>query len=519
MSQSKETKTQSKAEREEKRRQEERADRRTMALYTLVGVVVVIAAVVLLVWNSGILQRTLTAVEVDGVKYTAADVEFYYNSTYNQIVNTYTSQYYTAPFDTSVSTKDQVYDEETGETWYDYLMGAALDSLTHDTALAKQAQAAGHALSAETQEALDSTLAQLDAGWIGYGYANRDAFIRANYGSHMTYNRLVELFQTQALAGDWAQAQLDAMEYTGEEYEAYYEEYADLLDTYTLSQFLIQARVETTDEDGNTIEMTDEEKAAALEEAKAEREPLVQELRERLEAGEDPEALAEEYADDLYLSSVNVSAAGSSISGYPYADWAMEAGRTAGDVTVEESESTTSCLYYVVLFQGRERDDSNTADVRHILVAAEQDEGADQPTQAQYDAAYAEAEELLEQWKAGEATEDSFAALAQEHSADTGSAANGGLITGISASSGYVETFADWALDPSRQPGDTGIVQNTGSSTKGWHIMYYVSAGDPIWKQTAFSAMQSEDYDQLLADIDESVTAQEGLGMKLVSGR
>ena len=44
------------------------------------------------------------------------------------------SQYYTAPFDTSVSTKDQVYDEETGETWYDYLMGAALDSLTHDTA-------------------------------------------------------------------------------------------------------------------------------------------------------------------------------------------------------------------------------------------------------------------------------------------------------------------------------------------------------------------------------------------------
>ena len=205
----------------------------------------------------------------------------------------------------------------------------------------------------------------------------------------------------------------------------------------------------------------------------------------------------QEYADDLYLRSVNVSAAGSSISGYPYADWAMEAGRTAGDVTVEESESTTSCLYYVVLFQGRERDDSNTADVRHILVAAEQDEGADQPTQAQYDAAYAEAEELLEQWKAGEATEDSFAALAQEHSADTGSAANGGLITGISASSGYVETFADWALDPSRQPGDTGIVQNTGSSTKGWHIMYYVSAGDPIWKQTAFSAMQSEDYDQL----------------------
>ena len=222
VSQSKETKTQSKAEREEKRRQEERADRRTMALYTLVGVVVVIAAVVLLVWNSGILQRTLTAVEVDGVKYTAADVEFYYNSTYNQIVNTYTSQYYTAPFDTSVSTKDQVYDEETGETWYDYLMGAALDSLTHDTALAAQAEAAGHTLSAETQEDLDSLLAQLEVGWISYGYASRDAFIRASYGNYMTYDRLMSLVEREVLANDYTNTQVDVTEHSDEEYDAYY---------------------------------------------------------------------------------------------------------------------------------------------------------------------------------------------------------------------------------------------------------------------------------------------------------
>ena len=200
MSQSKETRAQSKAEREEKRRQEERSNRRTAALYTVVGVVVVVAAVILLVWNSGILQRTLTAVEVDGVKYTAADVEFYYNSTYNQIVNTYMEQYYTAPFDTSVSTKKQVYDEETGQTWHDYLLGSALDNLTHDTALAKQARPRATPCPPRPRR-LDSTLAQLDAGWIGYGYANRDAFIRANYGSHMTYNRLVELFQTQAWPG------------------------------------------------------------------------------------------------------------------------------------------------------------------------------------------------------------------------------------------------------------------------------------------------------------------------------
>ena len=55
---------------------------------------------------------------------------------------------------------------------------------------------------------------------------------------------------------------------------------------------------------------------------------------------------------------------------------------------------------------------------------------------------------------------------------DTGSAANGGLITNISSRSGYVDTFTDWALDPDRQPGDTGIVQNTWQLCQG--LAHYV---------------------------------------------
>ena len=61
----------------------------------------------------------------------------------------------------------------------------------------------------------------------------------------------------------------------------------------------------TVDDEGNTIEMTDEEKAAALEEEKAEA------LQARLEAGEDPEALAEEFSDSLYSSEVALEQMGS----------------------------------------------------------------------------------------------------------------------------------------------------------------------------------------------------------------
>lgn len=518
VSEPKENKSQTKAQRQEKRRQEEQAHRRSMALYSLVGVVVVVAAVAMILWNTGIFQRNLTAVEVGSSKYTAADVELYYNSAYNSIVRQYMETYYTTPFDTSSSTKKQVYNEETGETWYDYLMDQAMTNLKNDTVLSAKATAEGYTLSENAQQDLDDFVKQLDTAWLAQ-YSSRDAYIRTNYGSFMTYDRLVELVNMQMLASDYLQSQVKTITHGEEDYETYYSENAASLDTYTYTQFVFQATVATTDEEGNTIEMTEEEKSAALEEAKAEKKALAEELQAKLEAGEDAQALAEEYADQLYSSVISRKSTGSTLvtNGAPYAQWMMDASRQTGDVTLTEADYTSSFNYYVVLLEGRQRDNTPAVDVRHILVAAEQDESATEPTQEQYDAAYAKAEELLNQWKAGEATEDSFATLAEENSADAGSASNGGLISNVSTTSGYVDTFANWALDPSRQPGDTGIVQNTGSSTKGWHIMYFVSSNDPIWKQSAADGLMDQDYENVINEATDGVTLTQSTGMSFVS--
>lgn len=517
MSEPKENKSQTKAQRQEKRRQEEQANRRSTALYALVGIVVVVVAAAMILWNTGILQRSLTAVEVDGNKYTVADVDLYFNSAYSSTVQQYMESYYMTPFDTSSSTKNQVYNQETGESWYDHLMDQALTNLKNDTVLSAKATAEGYTLSEEGQQTRDNFIKQLDTAWLTQ-YTSRDAYIRTAYGPFMTYDRLVELVDMQILASDYLQSQLDAISHGDEDYEAYYSENADLLDTYTYTQFLFQASVATTDEEGNTIEMTDEEKTAALEQAKTEQKALAEELKAKLEAGEDPQALAEEYAEQLYSSSLSRNTVGSNLSTIN-SEWLMDSARQSGDVTVTEYDSGTAYNYYVVVFEGRQRDDTPTADVRHILVAAEQDEGASEPTQEQYDAAYAQAEELLNQWKSGEATEDSFATLAQENSADASSASDGGLISNVSTASSYVETFTNWALDPSRQPGDTGIVQNTGSSTKGWHIMYFVSSNDPIWKQSAASGLLSQDYESLITAATEGVSLTEGLGMTFVTSK
>ncbi len=526
MSASKEKKTRQDADepvlsqRAQKKLQEERQARRSTILYAVVGVICVVFAAFLLIWNSGILQRTLTAVTVNGVNYTTADVQYYFNTNRNSIANLYYSYTYSYPFDTSSSLKDQVYDEATGQTWYDYLMEQTMNSIRTSTALAAQAEAEGYTMSEETQAALDEELAALETDWIGAGFSSRDAYLRANYGAFLSYSRYKELLTQDYLASDYAVSVQDSFTYTDEDYQAYYEEHADELDTLVLTTFTFRAQAQTTDEEGNDLELTEEETAAALEKAKTQVQAQAQELMDRLEAGEDPEALAEEYADALSSHSVSSETLGSSVNS-AYSEWALDAGRQDGDVTLAEYESgTTSYYYYVVRFENRYLDETPTANVRHILVAAEQDEGADEPTQEQYDAAYAEAEELLAQWQAGEATEDSFAALATEHSADTGSAANGGLITNISSRSGYVDTFTDWALDPDRQPGDTGIVQNTGSSVKGWHIMYYVSDSDPYWivntTNGADSSLRSEDYTAWEEEATQDYEPVTGIGMNLL---
>ena len=476
--------------------------------YAVVGALSVVLVAFLLVWNTGIIQRNAAAVTVDGEKYSAADVQYYLRSLMLQNGISSTS-----------SLKSMTMNSTTGETMYDYLKSQAVERLVTCAALDKQAAEEGFTMSDDTQTEVDDQLKQLEEQWVSAGYQSRDAFIRANYGPYMTYDRLVELFTRDMLVNEYATQFSDSLSYSDADYEQYYQENANTLDEYTITQFVFNATVDTVDADGNTIEMTDDEKAAALEQAKTEKQARAQELQSKLEAGEDPAQLAQEYADDLTGDpSISQVMSGSSVASSSYAQWAQDTARQKGDVTLSEYDAgPSSYYYYVVRFEGRARNDENTATVRHILVAADQDEGASEPTEDQYAAAKTKAEELLDQWKSGPATQESFAELAKANSADTGSAADGGLITDIYSGSGYVSTFTDWALDAARQPGDTGIVQNTGSSVKGWHIMYFVGRdGDPVWKLTAKTAMENNDYTTWQNAAKEKVSYTTSFGLKFV---
>jgi hypothetical protein len=206
-------------------------------------------------------------------------------------------------------------------------------------------------------------------------------------------------------------------------------------------------------------------------------------------------------------------------------EWLRDESRVNGDITaipyeistaIEEDDKDAEKVlqgYYIVLFQDRTDNIFPLVNVRHILAAFKggtynSSTGQTVYTDAEKKAAKEEAEKLLKQWQDGEATEESFAALANKHSAD-GDGTTGGLYEDIYPGQ-MVTNFNDWCFDDSRKPGDTGIVE----TEYGYHVMYFVGQDEMTYRDRMISErIQQENiaiwYDDILAtaDIEEKDTS------------
>lgn len=510
-------------QKELKEAKEAQAAKRKSILYWVIGVVVVILVAALLIWNSNFFQNRATAVTVNGHNFTAGEVEYYYNSAYQQEYQLY---YYSTMgitgltnFNPATDPKDQYVDEEQTQTYYDYFMESALDALTQVAALTDAAEKDSFSLdlSESGKETYNSTIASMkdNATTSGYSYAS---YLQAIYGSHMTTGIYESCLKRAIMLTEYQQAHQDTLTYTDEDYTTYYDENKDSIDTFSYEvAFLSGSAPSTTDEDGNTVEATEEEKTAAMEAAKANADKLMADV----EAGGDFAELADAYVqEDSANTFRSTETTGSSLS-TTYGDWLKDAARAEGDINVFESTSG----YYVVRFLDRYLDETPTADIRHILVKAEltqEDDPATEdvdestiPTDEAMEAAKAEAESLLAQWEAGDKTAESFGELAKANSDDSGSASNGGLYTQVSEGQ-MVDTFNDWIFDSEHTEGDTGLVENTNSGMYGWHVMYFQAWNDPTWKINAKSSFQNDDMTSWIESITEGYEAVKADGFKYV---
>ena len=148
--------------------------------------------------------------------------------------------------------------------------------------------------------------------------------------------------------------------------------------------------------------------------------------------------------------------------------------------STEEAEAYFAEHEKEMTTQGYGKDQGSYYNVRHILIPIEGgkkgENGTITYTDAEWEACRAKAQKLLDEFLAGDATEEAFAELAAKHSTDTGSKDNGGLYSLLTEKTNFVEEFKQWYLKEERQVGDTGLVK----SQYGYHIMYF-SFTEPIW--------------------------------------
>ncbi len=474
----------------------------TILFYVVIGLVILCIAVSAFV-NSGLLQRSLTAVTVGEHKLSAADMNYFYGNAMNS--DPYLS-YMVKP---GVPLDKQEMEE--GKTFADYLLDNAVLTARNMYAIYDEAIANGYTMTEEDKASVDASVTALEASAPSYGFNSASAMLRANYGVGCNVNTYREFLEVQIVASNYINQYMEGLEYTAEEIKAESEknptDYSSY--TYRVYTFSTSDYYETDAE-----EHTEEETEAAKTAAKAAADKMAAECKgdekafeaavlkmnqaaadKKAEESEDKEAEKPEVKDtSLYENYLKANMATN------MAEWIVDTARTAGETTVVEATNGYSVVMYL---SSKDNADVETVDVRHILIGAENPDAME--------AAKAQVEEVKAEFEK-DPTEENFAELANKYSTDPGSNTNGGLYESV-APGMMVESFDKWIFDSSRKAGDVDVVE----TDYGYHLMYFVGKGEYSYRDSmVVNALKSAEYEAWYKELTEAVTTDTGMGYSFI---
>ena len=404
-----------------------------------------------------------TAVTIDGEDFTVNDVAYYYGTLRSTFANGYSG------YDTGKDAREQQYTAD--KTWHGYFLETALTYMEDTVALVHAAEAAGFDALGQQDAAEQNNLSMMGL-YAAYNNVSREQYIAAMFGKCMTEADFVRCVRRDALASAYQQSYSDSLTYSAADLQAAYDKDPDAYCSVDIEYVLFET--------GLKSDASDAEKSAAMEEAKAKAEAVLA----AYETGKSFEASA---GDGVYAHAAHADRSVTS----EMLTWAFAADRVAGDTTVAEQSNG----YNAVLFHSRSRDDYHPVTVRHILVKDK-----------------ADAEQILADFLAGDAAESDFAALAATKSTDSGTASDGGRMSNMRKGQ-TVQAFEDWSFDPSRQSGDTGIIE----SEYGYHVMYFVETNElPYWEYKATNTLRNADVSEWYDSITDGVTAEQRDGIQYV---
>ena len=457
-------------------------------------IAVIIAAMLVLAGFSGCAseeaeKESSVALKIGNAEYTEEEVNYIYVATFNEIYNYYYSaygEYISTLVDVTVPLEEQTVDGT--RSWHEYLLDATVNTLTQITGINEKATEAGFVLPEEYQKDLDTFEEQLETIAAEAGMTGKE-YIETSYGKDVSVETVKSMTGLQIYCNAFLQDYVSKIEVSDEEIASYYEANKKDIDTVDFRYY-------------SSIYASEGEEALTKEEAEAQANAIA-----AVHTADEFNALAKEYTTDEEQKKLFDEKDATLFPGATYAstgieevsEWLFDDARVQGDTMIYHDEAYSNFL--TVMFEERIDPAYNYIDVRHILIAPEEDAEGNSSDEA-WTAAEAKATEILDGYLAGEMTEEAFGELAKEHSAD-GNAAQGGIYENVRKGQ-MVQTFNDWCFDEARVSGDTGIVK----TQFGYHIMYFVGTGDNNLATVVKPLVEEEKYNAFMAECTEGLTAE-----------
>ena len=495
----------------------------TVSFVAVMAVLLVVAIVVGVnqtITANGIREKNTVALTVGDHTISNVEMNYFYMDAVNNFYSQYGSMASLFGLDVTVPLNEQVVDEETGLTWADDFMESAKTNAQTVYALADAAETAGFALSNEEATEIEYQVYNMDTYATMYGYADGDAYLKALYGNGASKESYQEYALRSALASAYYAAYSESLTYDDAALRAAEAENPGAYSSYTFQSYYLNASKfrtgGTTDEEGNTT-YSEAETAAAVAAAEEAAKALTAAEITSVEALDAAIAALSINEGSSASSTANTDTLYSSVNG-AYNEWMADSARKEGDkayfpaLSADAEGNETVSGYYVVYYISANDNVFPLTNVRHILVTpthehaeGETHEDGEEYSEAELAAAKATAEEILAEWKAGDATEESFAELANAKSAD-GDGTTGGLYENVYPGQ-MVASFEDWCYDSARKSGDTGIVE----STYGYHVMYYVGDSDLTYRDYQIeNQLRTADMDTWYTETVNAMTVTDG---------
>lgn len=474
----------------QKRKEEKEKEKKEERISTAIGIVVLVALVCLV---ASFPIRTYLAthetyVVVNGEAVNKVEFDYQYNLTKNNYITQYGSYLTYFGLDTSKDLSTQMYSDTL--TWQDYFEQNAVESLKQNKALMAEAKAAGFTY--DTTDEYNTFKETIKTSAASAGISEKE-YVRSIYGSYATMGRIEEYVKNDMVMNAYYQKLQEDNAPSDDEIQSYYEENKATYDSVDYRLTTIEAELPTepteladpveetaADTTGTTdgTAATDSTQDTAYQPSDAEIAKAMEDAKVLADDAEKTVAKDGEAHENEKKSSVN----------YLISDWLFDDARKAGDTTVITNDN--SHCYYAVAFEKRYLDETPSADVR-VIIPTEDKTG----------------EEILEEWKNGAATEDSFAELCKKYTQDTSAVENGGLFEQVTKT-GMTEELSNWIFDNSRQAGDTVAI--TVSDTT--YVLYYIGQDQPEWKINIKNTLVSDTMSQHMQDITADVTVEDPKG-------